>query len=240
MPRIIRWFPVSHDFNSDPELWELRDKFGDRAGFVWLEILSTADRNEGKLGPSSLQLHAILASKCRVYSPKVRSILEWCLGKGWLILDGDLRVANYAKYHKTREPNEIPPGKPKASPPSEPSEPILPKEIHKNVSSSEPVGKGSSDKWDESMFFIRDYLKNGAPPLTAPEFLASNDWWVDVYDSVNGFDLAFLKREFATMSAWLQEHPRKRPMQNSKSMKTFVRGWITRNKERERRNAPKA
>ena len=110
MPAIIRWFKVTHDINSDPELWELRELFGDRAGFVWLEILSIADRNNGFLGPGSPQLHAVLAGKCRVYSPKVRSILEWCLGKGWLIIDDGLRVAKWAKYNKRRETKEIPVG----------------------------------------------------------------------------------------------------------------------------------
>ena len=114
-------------------------------------------------------------------------------------------------------------------------------EIHKNVSSSDLLLKQeSSDNWDASMFFVRDFLQNGAPPLTNPQLLSDNDWWVDVFDAVNGLDLAFLKKEFAVMSAWLQEHPRRRPLPNSKSMKTFVRGWLTRSKEKERRYAQKA
>ena len=108
MPTITRWFRVTHDINSDPEIWELREKFGDRAGFVWLECLSIADRNNGKLGPNSPQLHAILASKCRVYSPKVRAIFAWCFGKGWLVDRGDLYIAKWAKYNNRRETAKLP------------------------------------------------------------------------------------------------------------------------------------
>ena len=111
MPAIIRWFKVTHDINADPELWELRELYGDRAAFVWLEILSIADRNNGFLGPDSPQLRTILASKCRVYSPKVRAILGWCLDKGWLVIDDGFRVAKWSKYNKTRDATKIPDGK---------------------------------------------------------------------------------------------------------------------------------
>ena len=128
MPRIIRYFPVSHDINSDPEMWELRGKFGEKSLSVWLEILSIADRNEGKLGANSPQLHRVIGSKLGLYSPKVRAILEWCLGKGWLQLDGDLYVTNYRKYHRTREPNPPPPGVQSSPPPKHPSETSEPSE----------------------------------------------------------------------------------------------------------------
>lgn len=49
MPRIKRWFPVSHDINGDPEVWELTTTFGDWLLPVWLEILSITDRAEGEL-----------------------------------------------------------------------------------------------------------------------------------------------------------------------------------------------
>jgi len=121
VPTITRWFRVTHDINSHPEIWELRELHGDRAALIWLECLSIADRNQGLVGPDSPHLHAVLASKCRVYSPKVRSILTWCLGKGWLqvrpiltpqfgtsssaIHDG-LWIAKWQKYNKRRESDE--------------------------------------------------------------------------------------------------------------------------------------
>ena len=125
MPRIKRWFPVTQDINADPELWELRESYGDRAVLVWLEILSIADRNLGLVGPDSDQTRNQLASKCRTNRAKVGLILGWCRVRGWLASENGLRVVKYAEYHKTREPNRIPRRETTASLPSEPSEPIL-------------------------------------------------------------------------------------------------------------------
>ena len=49
MPRVKHWFPVNHDINGDPEVWELTNTFGDWFLSVWLEILSITDRSEGEL-----------------------------------------------------------------------------------------------------------------------------------------------------------------------------------------------
>lgn len=160
---------MTHDINADPELWELREEFGDRAGFVWLEILSIADRNDGLLGPSSPQLHAVLGSKCRVYSPKVRAILDWCLDRGWLELRDGFRVANYWKYHRTREPKEIPTGNSKT--PSLPnlSEPNS-KEKRKSKTSY-PDGFGISEG-------IRVFALNNKLPDPSLEIDAFRDYHI--------------------------------------------------------------
>ena len=91
MPRIRRWFPVTQDINADPELWELRESYGDRAVLVWLEILSIADRNLGLVGPDSDQTRNQLASKCRTNRAKVGLILGWCRVRGWLGSEDGLR-----------------------------------------------------------------------------------------------------------------------------------------------------
>lgn len=87
MPRIRHWFHVTHDINGDPEMWELRDKFGDRAGFVWMEILSISDRNDGLVGHNLDQLRNQLASKCRTSRVKVDAIINWCRDRSWLLPD---------------------------------------------------------------------------------------------------------------------------------------------------------
>ena len=101
----------------------------------------------------------------------------------------------------------------------------------------------SGTEWDESLFFVRDFLedKTLAPPLTHPELLKDNDWWADVHRAINGFDLPFLEREFATISTWLMENPSRRPLPTSNSTKRFVRNWLKNTKERERRlsNGPR-
>ena len=108
MPAIIRWFKVTHDINADPEFWELREQYGDRAGFVWLEMLSIADRNRGLVGPDSDQTRNQLASKCRTSRVKVGLILGWCRVKGWLVSDDGLRIVKWSKYNKPRDDKKNP------------------------------------------------------------------------------------------------------------------------------------
>jgi len=110
---------VSHDINADPEMWELREKFTDRAALIWLEMLSIADRNSGVVGPASDHTRNQLASKCRTSRAKVESVLGWCRVKGWLLFGQDIRVAKWAKYNKTRDVNNSP------SLPSEPTKPYI-------------------------------------------------------------------------------------------------------------------
>src|SRR6185437_2993088 len=143
MPTITRWFNVSHDINADPEMWELREQFTDRAAMIWLECLSIADRNSGVVGPSSDHTRNQLASKCRTSRAKVLAVIEWCLSHGWLKVgprpnldstsagprpnldraktgpasDQCLQVTKWAKYNKHRGVKNSP---------SEPSEPTLP------------------------------------------------------------------------------------------------------------------
>src|SRR3990167_3314024 len=111
MPAITRWFKVSNDINSDPEVWELTDTFGDRALRVWIEMLSIADRNRGVVGPDSDHSRIAIASKSRMSRVKVRLIFDWCLTKVWLVSDNGLRVAKWSKYNKTRDDDKIPVGK---------------------------------------------------------------------------------------------------------------------------------
>ena len=110
MPTITRWFRVTHDINSDPEIWELRELYGDRAALVWLEMLSIADRNSGNVGMNNKQFYSILASKCRVYAPKTKAIIEWCLTRKWLVeLDTNSpRIAHELLANIARTSNELP------------------------------------------------------------------------------------------------------------------------------------
>lgn len=48
MSRINRYFPVSHDINRDPEVWELTETFGGWLLYAWLEILAVTDPNDGE------------------------------------------------------------------------------------------------------------------------------------------------------------------------------------------------
>ncbi len=58
MPRIKRWFPVSHDFFDDPEVVELVNLFGERSVFMWMRMLSWGDRSDGYLAATKAQVSA--------------------------------------------------------------------------------------------------------------------------------------------------------------------------------------
>ncbi len=121
MPKIRRWFPVSHDINGDEEVWTLTEKFGDRSLRIWLECLSIADRNEGVVGPTWEGTRNVVAARSRSSRTKVGLVLDYCRTMKWLTSDLPVRVVKYSEYHRTREPNKsllVP------SEPSEPSEPL--------------------------------------------------------------------------------------------------------------------
>jgi hypothetical protein len=62
--------------------------------------------------------------------------------------------------------------------------------------------------------------------------LDDNNWWNILSYTCNCQNLMWLEREFARMEAWLDENPGKRP---TTRWKTFVRGWLERSYERERK-----
>jgi len=64
VPRIKHWFPVSHDLNHDPEVWELTNTFGDWMLLAWLDILSVTDRAEGQYMGSPTAIAATLSKLC--------------------------------------------------------------------------------------------------------------------------------------------------------------------------------
>src|SRR4029434_1114890 len=104
MPRIKRWFAVSHDINEDAEVWELTRAHGDRALRVWLEILSIADRNEGVIPGALESVVRALSGKCQAAPRTVRGVVSHAWNHGWLVpSEVPLRVRNYLKYHPSRD-----------------------------------------------------------------------------------------------------------------------------------------
>lgn len=248
MPRIKRWFPVSQDINDDDEMWEFTSTFGDRAFRTWMEILKILDKNENRFRLSE-EGYASLSRRLRQTSANLRRQVGWLLARGWLAsleppaegLPVVLYAPNYWKFHGIREKN----GEEKKSHNSplrtEPSEPNLKDTDKPNGLSSPTLGETpKSGSWSESLRFVKLFLENGAPPLTHPELLLDNDWWVDLFDSIHGFDHAFLQEEFAKMSLWLNDNPRRRPLVKAASYRKFVRNWFGRAHERRRRFAPQS
>ena len=111
-----RHFPVSQEINSDPQVWELTDTFGDRAIRTWLEILAILDRekNKWKLVDG---WETVISRKVRQSPATVSRIVGWMLANGWLIAgqllaNGQpevLSAPKFAKFHKLRSENRLPP-----------------------------------------------------------------------------------------------------------------------------------
>jgi len=114
VPRAKRWFPVTQDFNDDPQLWELTDLFGDRALRVWFEICAILDKTENRFEVTDGAVKSI-ARKCRQSSAKVWRILRHASAKHWLMIPEVisnsprtiLGAPNYWKYHRTAEPERF-------------------------------------------------------------------------------------------------------------------------------------
>lgn len=149
MPRIKRWFPVSHDINRDPEIVQLCRKFGLTGLRCWLEILSIADRNDGVLPGRWDDYPRILAGAIQSQSKHVRPVCDWLSLSGvtpghspvrpWVTVgsQGGSIVTNYWKYHRTEERNPVP---------SEPdlTRPDLRSSFYKNKKKQDPASPAPS------------------------------------------------------------------------------------------------
>jgi hypothetical protein len=84
---------------------------------VWLELLSIADRNEGRVPLDSDSCLRGLSVKCNSTLGRVRLILDWIVTKTWVVSDPTPRIRNWLIYNPSRETNKTPPGTLTASPP---------------------------------------------------------------------------------------------------------------------------
>jgi len=65
--------------------------------------------------------------------------------------------------------------------------------------------------------------------------LNDNEWWIAMSQPLEGvFDRAWLNKEFGKITAYLIEKPRKQP-RSAQGWKTFVRGWLQRAYEHQRK-----
>ena len=118
MSEINHSLHISHYINQDPEVWELSDRFGDGALRLWLEILSIATLNDGKIPgwsqECSPQLARTLAGICRLRAARVQRILQFFDDRRWTELSADPqpprrhRVRSYAHSHVAQEEEHFP------------------------------------------------------------------------------------------------------------------------------------
>jgi len=109
VPRIKRFHPIAHDFNRDPEVRELRGRFGDWMALAWVEMLSISDRNEGVIRGGRKTICETIsrvstAKYLGIAAETVNKALAFMEEKGWILIGKDeIRVTNYADYHPRRE-----------------------------------------------------------------------------------------------------------------------------------------
>lgn len=95
----------------------------------------------------------------------------------------------------------------------------------------------NSDAWnsDETSTALLQFLKT----QKFVEFdleetkLLDHDWWEATAEACAGVEIETLSAEFARMGAWLAENPKRRP--TPKGTRRFVRTWLERAHEHERR-----
>lgn len=102
-----RYYPVSQAFLSDPETVEMRDRFGDRAVFMWMSLLSAGEWNEGNiLGTPSYIARIHGQNLDRTHPERAQNLLVYLATKRWLtpLLKDGLTVGyfitNYWKFHR--------------------------------------------------------------------------------------------------------------------------------------------
>ena len=101
MARIKRWYPVSHSFNRDPEVRTLRRQYGDWMGYVWQEMCSVADLNEGAITGTVVEIastysYISLWSRQGLAAKKIEQAFSYMAEKAWIAIrvDGEWAPSN--------------------------------------------------------------------------------------------------------------------------------------------------
>lgn len=116
-----RWFAVSQDINRDPDMVELRHKFGAIAVLVWQEFLSIGARNQGYIPGKLSALCASIGPMMGIKPMTVALIYGFACERRMIVfhngggLNRSRYIANWKKYNRDRGISETP-----QQPPSDP------------------------------------------------------------------------------------------------------------------------
>ncbi len=187
MPRQKRFTPVSHDFNRDTEVIQLRKEFGDWLALAWIEMLGEGDRNDGRVKGTIEQVAANLApiSLQKYHKPAAdlaQKALRFMSECGWIDINLDhIQIVNHLKYHRTTVPKQEP-SEPDLTRPNHPKEDTL---VDETFSVRDLV-----DSWN-------DVFKNRLPsvewPLSASRHRKATarlkehrtlEFWQQVFDKI--------------------------------------------------------
>lgn len=92
--------------------------------------------------------------------------------------------------------------------------------------------------WPDESLWLKEFLETEARNLvsTPNGTLIDLRWWNSVSETCGGLSLPFLRTEFNRISAWLTENPSRSPAKPS-GWKRFIRNWLERAHDMERRKA---
>ncbi len=227
MPRIRRWHPVSHDLIRDREFLALLE-IHPRLGYVWLEMLSEADRNEGRVKGTREEIEHGLARIVNPLHPYkgrhwTRLGLAYMESRGWVeqrqrVRRGSLweehshfYVRNYPEYHPRREQA--------SSPPVLPALPALDKQKDKDPS---PELAPNIRAWLDRSQHLQ-CLSNGK----------HGAYWKALEVAYDGYEWLYFEEEIKKADAWMAANPKRKPTE--RGMPRFFRSWLERAVERGRK-----
>lgn len=108
------WAPLAHGFNRDPQVRELRQKYGDWMALIWLELIAIGDLNDGVVKGEAGQIADSLAyismrNRPSLASKSIRNALGFMQVSGWIRIETDrVLIVNHAKYKVSRDTNYVP------------------------------------------------------------------------------------------------------------------------------------
>ena len=105
---------------------------------------------------------------------------------------------------------------------------LFPGATNSHPNGSEPVASG----WPDSDRWLLGYLETQTI-LTIIDLPLDHRWWDSVSIACSGISESFLDVQFAKMQSWLIENPARKP--TPRGVRRFVRTWLERAHEKERR-----
>ena len=92
-----------------------------------------------------------------------------------------------------------------------------------------------TQEWPEGDRWLLTYLSQQQHTFNGHHLpnLMDHRFWDDLSEATNGIDQPFIAREFAKMSLWLTDNPKRYP--TPRGVRRFVAAWLERAAEHERK-----
>lgn len=222
MPRIRRWHPVSHDLVGDPEFQELLN-IHPRLGYVWLQFLSVADRNGGRLGGDCETLarhYGYILKRYHIHRAEItmRLGIDYMRLHGWIEeipeTSGHMCVRNYAIYHKTRGINK-----------SHVGIDSVPSELTNVLTNKLPLSEKEGSPAVQAGNGLPDWFKTVLKQ--SPNFSPMLDqryakFWAELGKTFDPYEWLAWDEQVHKADAWITANPQRKP----RNLRRFVLNWF--------------